>query len=352
MNNIFTEDKHRISPRRWLKDNLYENIKFEKPDRRKKISSDDFAIPVISEWHLLKKINYNCSQLKKIAKFYKQKVSGNKNELIYRLVNYLKFSQVAITIQKNWRGHIRRRYNILKGVACFNRKCTNETDFLSFTKLSKITYSQFFSYQDEDGFIYGFDVKSLYNLLKQQGELKNPYNRKIFPKSIVDNLRTIIKLSPLLNENVYIKLVDNTSHLSNEKIIELKVISLFHKIDTFGHITDITWFTSLNKVQLIKYIKELFDIWNYRAQLSPQIKHAISPPHGNPFNNIMIQTLGQKSEASLKKKILNIIENMISRSSNPEHQSLGAFYVLGAFTLVNASAAETLPWLYQSVHYS
>ena len=66
----------------------------------------------------------------------------------------------------------------------------------------------------------------------------------------------------------------------------------------------------------------------------------------------MIQTLGQKSEASLKKKILNIIENMISRSSNPEHQSLGAFYVLGAFTLVNASAAETLPWLYQSVHYS
>ena len=139
---------------------------------------------------------------------------------------------------------------------------------------------------------------------------------------------------------------------NNEKIIELKVISLFHKIDTFGHITDITWFTSLNKVQLIKYIKELFDIWNYRAQLSPQIKHAISPPHGNPFNNIMIQTLGQKSEASLKKKILNIIENMISRSSNPEHQSLGAFYVLGAFTLVNASAAETLPWLYQSVHYS
>jgi len=59
-----------------------------------------------------------------------------------------------------------------------------------------------------------------------------------------------------------------------------------------------------------------------------------------------------KSEASLKKTILRIIENMISKSQNTEFQSLGAFYVLGAFTLVNNCAAQSLPWLYQSVHYS
>ena len=43
---------------------------------------------------------------------------------------------------------------------------------------------------------------------------------------------------------------------------------------------------------------------------------------------------------------------MITKSQNQEHQALGAFYILGAFTLVNHSAANTLPWLYQSVVYN
>lgn len=342
----------RISPRQWLKNNLYENVKFNPSFKKNKISNDDFIIPEFKDWALMTEINYNCSQLKKIAKFYKQKVSGNKNELVYRILNFLKFSQFAITIQKYWKGYLRRHYNKLKGEACFDRKCTNETDFLSFTDLKKIDYSQFFSYKDSDNFIYGFDVKSIYNLFKHQKELKNPYNRKLFPKHIVDNLTKIIRLSPLLKEEVHIKLVDNTTHLSAKKIMELKAISLFHKIDTFGHITDIAWFTSLNKPRLIKYIKELHDIWFYRAQLTNQIKYAICPPNGNPFHDTVIQNLNDKSETTLKKTVLRIIENMISKSQNNEHQSLGAFYVLGAFTLVNFDAAEALPWLYQSVHYS
>ena len=347
-----SNNNQRISPRQWLKNNLYEKSNFKKPDKRNKISNDNFIIPEVKDWRLMTEINYNCSQLKKIAKYYKQKVSGNKNELVFRIINFLKFSQYAIVIQKHWRGNIRRRYNTLKGIACFNRKCTNETDFLSFTKLQNIEYSQFFSYKDDDDFVYGFDVKSIYNLFKQQGELKNPYNRKPFPKNIVDNITKIIRLSPLLKEQVQIKLVDDTTHLSQKKLMELKAISLFHKIDTFGHITDITWFTSLDKIRLIKYIKELYDIWNYRAQLANHIKLSICPPNGNPFENISIQTLHVKSEASLKKTILRIIENMISKSQNTEFQSLGAFYVLGAFTLVNNCAAQSLPWLYQSVHYS
>jgi|TARA_R110001592_G_scaffold89491_1_gene263165 hypothetical protein len=347
-----SNNNQRISPRQWLKNNLYEKSNFKKPDKRNKISNDNFIIPEVKDWQLMTEINYNCSQLKKIAKYYKQKVSGNKNELVFRIANFLKFSQHAIVIQKHWRGNIRRQYNVLKGTACFNRRCTNETDFLSFTKLQNIEYSQFFSYKDDDDFVYGFDVKSIYNLFKQQGELKNPYNRKPFPKNIVDNITKIIRLSPLLKEQVQIKLVDDTTHLSKKKIMELKAISLFHKIDTFGHITDIAWFTSLDKIRSIKYIKELYDIWNYRAQLSNHIKFSICPPNGNPFQNISIQNLHIKSEPSLKKTILRIIENMISKSQNTEHQSLGAFYVLGAFTLVNNFAAQSLPWLYQSVHYS
>ena len=88
----------RISPRHWIKNSLYKNIKFKKPDKRNKISEDDFIIPSMHEWHLMTEINYNCSQLKKIAKHYKQKVSGNKNELVRRIINFLKYSQYVIII--------------------------------------------------------------------------------------------------------------------------------------------------------------------------------------------------------------------------------------------------------------
>jgi len=340
------------SPRHWLKENLYENIILKKPDKRKKISKDDFTIPAYNEWENFLRINYNCSQLKQISKHYKQKVSGNKNELYYRLVNFLKFSKYAVSIQKHWKGYLRRRYNNLKGKNCFKRECTNETDFLTLTSIKNLNYQQYFSYKDDNGFIYGFNIKSLYNLFKNSDELKNPYTRKVFPKEIVDNLQMIIRLSKILKEDIQIKLVDNTTHLSQKKIMELKAISLFHKIDSFGHITDVTWFTGLNKEMCIKYIKELYDIWNYRAQLTNDTKYAICPPNGNPFTGLSLQTINQNSEQYLKKKILGIMENMISKSQVQEHQSLGAFYILGAFTLVNLSAANSLPWLYQSVHYS
>ena len=349
MTNRATKTKNQIQ---WLKENLYENIIFKKPDKRKKIKNIDFQIPKYHEWGLLLKINFNCSQLKKISKHYKQKLSGNKNDLNYRLINYLKFSQYAVVLQKHHRGRMRRQCNKLKGVACFNRKCTNETDFLTLNKLTEIEYSQFLSYKDEDGFIYGFNIKSIYNLFKNKGEFKNPYNRKKFPDSFGNNLKKLIKISKVLRDNIQIKLVDDTTHLSAKKIMELKAISLFHKIDTFGHITDINWFINLNKPQSIKYIKELFDIWNYRAQLTNHIKFSICPPNGTPFSEININSIGHNDEITIKGNILCIIENMITKSQNQEHQALGAFYILGAFTLVNHSAANTLPWLYQSVVYN
>ena len=131
--------------------------------------------------------------------------------------------------------------------------------------------------------------------------------------------------------------------------MELKAISLFHKIDSFGHITDSKWFLNLHKENVVKFLKELFDIWNYRAQLSQDIKYLICPPNGRPFNGLRINNLHHKTEFLLKKLALTVIENIITKSTQSEQQSLGAFYVLGALTLVCQEAADSLPWLYQSV---
>ena len=73
--------------------------------------------------------------------------------------------------------------------------------------------------------------------------------------------------------------------------IKLYTISIFQKIDELGNYTNSDWFLSLNRNSLIKYIKELVDIWYYRAALSPQVRQKISPPNGNPFTGFNINNI-------------------------------------------------------------
>lgn len=344
--NIKINSKNEIQD---FKDKYYINIKFGR--KRKKISNDDFIIPNngnLIDYNIFHSINHNVKQLKMLCKCYKLKKGGNKGQLIYRLFNYLKLSGYAIKIQKIYRGKLRRKFNRLKGVACFNRICTNQTDFLSLIDLKKISYSQFFSYIDEDNFIYGFNIKSLYNLFKNQKQLKNPYNRRTFPKDVVEKLRENIRFGNLLNEPINVILEDTINKLSQKKVMELKAISLFHKIDSFGYISNANWFLLLEKPMLIRFIRELADIWNYRLSISLITKRLICPPHGNPFRGINILSLIQQNEPTLKRNILYIIENMVSKTNSSEYQHLGGMYVLGALTLVCHEAAVSLPWLYQS----
>jgi hypothetical protein len=51
---------------------------------------------------------------------------------------------------------------------------------------------------------------------------------------------------------------------------------------------------------------------------------------------------------NVKKAILEVLEKFINSGINNDNKSLGAYYVLGALTLVNSEAATSLPWLFQS----
>lgn len=334
----------------FLRDHLYESPPCKKKIQMK-VSKGEFKIPKFNEWGKILTINYNVSQLKSTCRHYKQKVSGNKKDLIKRLYNFLRYSHNALYLQRMWRGFMRRKYNFLQGPALSNRKCVNETDFLSLNNLTDISPNQFFSFKDEKGYIYGFDAKSLYNLLEKNKRATNPYNRKIISPEIIKNFKKFIRYGKLLDQNIVIKLVDTTSALSIDKRIELTALSLFHKIESFGHLTDVNWVLSLNKPQLIRLMRELVEIWNYRASLTEVIKRAICPPHGNPFSGINFHALQTQNIHTIKINVLNIFDNLISKSPDRNNQALGAFYILGSLTLVNSNAAIALPWLYESVYY-
>jgi len=300
----------------------------------------------------IKNSKLTIKQLKEYCKKYKQKLSGNKTELKERLLLFFTKISMAKKIQTAWRLYMLKRYNSAKGPARIKRDiCLNDTDFFTTESMKNIHMSQFISFKDVDERVYGFNMLSLYNLYKKtnsDSEFKNPYNRNEISAANRENMFAILRLSKILKENVEVLIVPPPK-ISHIKQLEFKTIELFQYIDNLGNYTDPRWFLSLNRQQIEIFIKELFDIWNYRAQLHPDVKREICYPDGNPFNCIFINYLSQKTHEELRENALQIIENTIKKGRSLSYKTLGANYVLCALTLVSSHAAISLPWLYQSV---
>lgn len=356
MNIIDKRDKNKLTGNDYfsnLCDKYINNIQFCKKKKFDKNEEDICYIPTFDDYDMILAYNYNVQQLKNIAKIYKLKISGNKTELVSRIYIFLYLSSNSIKIQKIIKGYLQRKYNKYHGPGFYNRElCSNKFDFLSMDELQIIPKEQFFSYKDEDGFIYGFDIISLYNLIyKCNGAIKNPFNRNLIGTNVIDNFRSLLRLSKVLSINIITIINDVTQEVSNKKSIELKALSLFQNIDSLGNYSDSKWFLNLNKIQLIKFVRELIDIWQYRSHLSNETKRSICPPLGNPFpNNFSINNLMITENIDVvRKSILDILEKFVISGIDKDSKCLGAYYILCALTLVSNEAATSLPWLFQAV---
>ena len=315
----------------------------------------------IYDYEKLTEYNYNIQQLKVIAKYYKLKLSGNKKELINRIYIFLFLSSYIVKIQKLFRGRLQRKFNNYFGPALQNRDiCTNNTDFVTMEDLKDIPYGQFYSFKDNDSRVYGFDIASIYNLIYKNIDSiniskiggVNPYNRNKIPTFVMIDLKMIIRTSKILKILINLEFENDIGNVSTSKSVEMKALALFQNIDSLGNYSSPEWFLSLNRNQLIKFLRELSDIWNYRAQLSNEVKQNICPPNGDPFRNINISYIMNETDLlNIKKKILDILEKFVNTGIDRDSKTLGSYYVLGALTLVNESAASALPWLFQSVSF-
>lgn len=329
-----------------------DTTEIKKIKNSKKSVEKNFEIPKFNNYLTFYKKNYKVAYLKDICKYYNLKCSGNKPELTDKIYKYLFESNYTVIIQKYNRKYLIKKYNKLMGPAYIKRSlCMNSNDFFTLDNMSEIPYTQFFSYKGENNAIWGFDVLSFYNLfIKIQGQnILNPYTReKILPKYFND-INLIVKLSKLLHIDVNTILNENIENMSIKKQIEFKCLELFQHMDSLGNYTNIKWFLSLDRVQLLKFMNELMDIWMYRAQLHPDIKKQICYPSGDPFRNINCNSLANIEINFLQKSVLSIIEQFIKTGIDREMQNLGASYILCGLTLVNSDAAFALPWLFQSV---
>ena len=319
-----------------------------------KINEKNFFIPKTNDFKVLLKYNYNVAQLKKICKHYKIKSTGKKNDLINSIYNFLRIHKCINCIQRNYRAFTLKKYNYLHGPARFNRKiCVNETDFYSMDDIASLSYEQFYSFKDNDDKIYGFDIKSLYQLFSKGRKMENPYNRKEFPSYVKKNIKHLIKLSNIYsnftNGKSFLILHDTNEILTPKQLLETRTLDVFQKMDALGHYTCIQWFSQLDRLRVANLICFLADIWDYRAQLPISTKKEICPPYGNPFGSINMLGLRNNTIDMLKSKALTIMEKLVNTGVNNESKYLGSTYVLCSLTLVSKEAASSMPWLYESV---
>lgn len=328
--------------------------------KKQKITNDEFRILHMNEYEEINNVNYSVAQLKEICSFYKLKKSGNKNELIDKIYNHLKYSTYAIKIQKIVRGTFMRKYILLAGPALKlkNRKlCVNDTDFATLEPLNEIPYNQFFSFADSDGTIYGCDIASLFEILckKSKYDIRakkaplNPYNRRNIEPYLLTNFSLYLRLAKI-NRIEHITTVEEEV-IDPSKQLEMKILDLFQYINELGNYADSSWFSNLSRHMTVLFIREVYDIWHYRAQLTQETMRSIVPPHGNPFTGMNLQLAQTQPDEFVRKQAVKIIEYLVKSGHTTDNRSLGAYYVLAALTLVSEEARNALPWLFQSVSH-
>lgn len=308
---------------------------------------EKISIPTKDTYKTTNFEKYNLKELKYISKNYKLKTSLRKDVLITNLKNLFLQNEKIINIQKMFRGWIVRLWLKTHGPELKNRNCVNDSDFLTMESINEIDVTHFFSYQDEnERHSYGFNVLSFYHLIKnsKNNEVFNPYNRKIIDNTVIGQLHKMLRLSKILNIDINLILENN---VDVDKKIEFRSLDLFQSINELGNYSNHLWFNNLQKLQLIKFIRELNDIWCYRTQLSREIQQKICP-RGNPFRHINFFRIRDETFDILRDKILIIMEEMVYSGIDTDSKALGCYYILGALTLVSPHAAAALPWLYET----
>jgi len=321
--------------------------------KKRKVRSSDFSLLTIENYQDLNVYDYNISQLKAMSRHYKIRVSGNKMELSTRLYEYMSKSFVVTRIQKAFRRHIVKLWRYHKGNGLVDRRlCTNECDFFSLDPINEVSIEQMISI-NENGFIYGFDICSLSELYIKTTNCEtmlNPFTRNELPPNLNFRMKRVTQLQRCLYMDTIIKsVVDPVLDIYCDTNIHHRLVSIFSDIDQLGNYSDVSWFLSLNLRQHTRYLRELYDIWQYRAQLSNETKRNICHPSGSPFTSHMNHIFHSTNINYVRYHTLEIMNNLISMGVNNDSKSLGAFYVLAALTLVSRSAAAAMPWLYESV---
>jgi hypothetical protein len=272
----------------------------------------------------------------------KMEVIPDKSKKQRHSVNESKEEKKASTrIQSVFRGwNIRRR-----------SKSNNVEDCGTLEKLIVIPIEYYIQYQDAtDNLWYGFDIRTLESIMASNHPV-NPYNTKELKSNDKLMANYAHKKSFLLDSNR--KMSHDSPKLTEQQKFSQFVVRVFQKFDELGQYTDTEWFTMLSLEQLKHFYHLANDMFDYRAQLSDEMKRNIVK-NGLIFHNFK-STLSKFRNIHiriLQVEILREMERVVDEGVDREFKILGMNLILSALVEVSHRASLALPHLVQSTFFT
>ena len=177
-------------------------------------------------------------------------------------------------------------------------------------------------------------------------DMENPYTRHPLELDVLNNFNNLITY--LTTKHPKLSLVYPSPELTPAQQKTQRVLSLFQYMDGLDNYTDTNWYWNMSLAHCKRWYMETEDVWNYRAQLTPEIKNKIVPPsQGIPFSKSIASIKYITSLETLREIVLTEMERLVYSGIDRQHQILGAMYVLTGIVTVNYSASQAMPWLIQ-----
>ena len=291
---------------------------------------------IINSIKFFNKDKKNYSVLKKNILFEEYKL------LIQKYEKYKKNDiKIIKNIQNKYIGNKKNKINILRGEGFIDKsKTNNEIDFFTYETKEEISDKYYFSYKDESNILWFFDIRSFNKLIEHNQP--NPYTMIKIPSNIIKNAKL---LSEKINLGKKDEIINQTQlKLSRKQTIKQKCIDLFCDIESTTMYCHPQWFLSLGIPYLKRLYRNLEDLWNYRLQISNEIKSRICPPNGLVFTNRVSEVNGFRDKYDLQNLLLNEVMKF-QRASTLEDKKMGFTYFMIGMVSVSKECYETHPFL-------
>jgi len=271
----------------------------------------------ISDYLVKDLTNYYYSRIN----FSKTKVKPKKKKQYYfeevcKFINSLKEYDESKIIKIQ--GLIRKKLVLNR----INIKCNNTEDFYTYDPINEINPKYFFYYKDLNNLNWGFDIRSLIKLITMN--YPNPYTIELIPESVIKEVKNKIKS---LKKTSSFEDINELILRDRKTTIKQNAVDLFSDIELNGYSCEISWFFDLSGRRLKELYKQLEDLWNYRAQLSQQIKQSICPPDGRVFTTPVSEVLHYNCKEDLQELILHDVSKF-KNANNPQDKKLGYMYFI------------------------
>ena len=256
----------------------------------------------------------------------------------------------AKKIQRLWRRVAPFRRFCLQGPAVNAPDLAiNSTELFSLEPISTIPPTYFISFSDDSKAIWVFDIRTLVHSMGTGFPSQNPYNRGEFTARAKSKIHDHINW---LRSRKYNILHLNTDTLTPAQAWNQAVLDIFLKIESLGYYVSCDWYHAMNTMDHLNFYKKLYELWNWRLNISRAQKEAIVPGHMSGSTRIFRfdpSDVIDKGRAWWEKHNLNLISSFVTRAQDKENKKLGAMYVLMALVQVSSTAARALPWVTENL---